>query len=101
MSTEPEDQYQLLDGTSMASPHAAGVVAGVAAGVVALVWSHFLSCTNTHIRNVLVEMLLANWTRTTVTRFTAMASFKPKRRKRRTTCYPPMAVKQEGLKTLV
>jgi hypothetical protein len=47
LSTEPEDQYQVMNGTSMASPHVVGVAA--------LVWSHFPSCTNTPIRNVLVE----------------------------------------------
>lgn len=37
--------YGLMSGTSMASPHVAGVAA--------LVWSHFPQCTNAQIRNVL------------------------------------------------
>ena len=39
--------YGLMSGTSMASPHVAGVAA--------LVWSHFPDCTNAQIRNALAD----------------------------------------------
>ena len=42
--------YETWDGTSMATPHVAGVAA--------LVWSHFPSCTNKQIRNVLLASAL-------------------------------------------
>ncbi len=45
-STIPENQYSLFTGTSMATPHAAGVAA--------LVWSNYPECTNKQIRNTLI-----------------------------------------------
>ena len=44
-STYPNSTYRLLDGTSMASPHVAGVAA--------LVWSHYESCSAAEIRQAL------------------------------------------------
>ena len=45
-STIPTDTYATWSGTSMATPHVAGVAA--------LVWSHHPECTNKQIRNVLL-----------------------------------------------
>ncbi|TKB47838.1 S8 family peptidase [Thalassotalea mangrovi] len=45
VSTYPGGYYATADGTSMASPHVAGVAA--------LVWSHFPQCNNFEIRNAL------------------------------------------------
>jgi len=45
LSTLPGNTYAAWDGTSMATPHVAGVAA--------LVWSHYPSCTNTEIRQAL------------------------------------------------
>ena len=47
MSTLPNGQYAAWSGTSMATPHVAGVAA--------LVWSHFPECNNNHIRNALIQ----------------------------------------------
>ena len=47
LSTLPNGQYAAWSGTSMATPHVAGVAA--------LVWSHFPECNNTHIRNALIQ----------------------------------------------
>lgn len=44
-STSPGDEYVIASGTSMASPHVAGVAA--------LVWSHFPQCSNFDIRTAL------------------------------------------------
>ena len=44
-STWPNNQYNSISGTSMATPHVAGVSA--------LVWSFFPQCSNTQIRNAL------------------------------------------------
>lgn len=46
-STYPTNTYATLSGTSMASPHTAGVAA--------LVWSFFPSCSNEEIRNALQD----------------------------------------------
>ena len=46
-STLPNNQYASYSGTSMATPHVAGVAA--------LVWSHFPDCTAWQIRNVLAK----------------------------------------------
>jgi serine protease len=46
-STVPNNEYKLFSGTSMATPHVAGVAA--------LVWSHFPQCTNHQIRGVLMK----------------------------------------------
>lgn len=46
LSTYPNNRYATLSGTSMATPHVAGVAAEV--------WSHFPNCTNNQIRNVLL-----------------------------------------------
>ncbi|TDM00245.1 MAG: peptidase S8 [Flavobacteriaceae bacterium] len=43
----PDDQYKLLQGTSMASP--------VVAGVAALVWSHFPNLTAAQVKQILLE----------------------------------------------
>lgn len=51
-STEPGNTYGFKSGTSMASPHVAGVAA--------LVWSHYPSCTNAQIRNTLAATALDN-----------------------------------------
>eukprot|EP00592_Proboscia_alata_P022117 CAMPEP_0194423034 /NCGR_PEP_ID=MMETSP0176-20130528/22356_1 /TAXON_ID=216777 /ORGANISM="Proboscia alata, Strain PI-D3" /LENGTH=737 /DNA_ID=CAMNT_0039232103 /DNA_START=53 /DNA_END=2266 /DNA_ORIENTATION=+ len=45
-STWIKGKYKSASGTSMAAPHVAGVAA--------LVWSHFPTCTNNQIRNVLI-----------------------------------------------
>jgi serine protease len=45
-STLPNDQYASWSGTSMATPHVAGVAA--------LVWSHFPNCSNMQIREALI-----------------------------------------------
>lgn len=50
LSTVPENQYSHFTGTSMATPHAAGVAA--------LVWSNFPECTHQQIRNTLVATAL-------------------------------------------
>ena len=47
LSTVPGNSYATYSGTSMASPHVAGVAA--------LVWSHFPDCTNAQIRNALAD----------------------------------------------
>lgn len=49
-STVPDNEYSLFTGTSMATPHAAGVAA--------LVWSNYPDCTNQQIRNTLVATAL-------------------------------------------
>jgi len=46
LSTYPGDFYQRKTGTSMSTPHVAGVAA--------LIWSRFPECTNLQIRNILV-----------------------------------------------
>jgi hypothetical protein len=46
-STLPNNQYAAWSGTSMATPHVAGVAA--------LVWSHFPDCTNKQIREALIK----------------------------------------------
>lgn len=46
-STVPGDNYATFSGTSMATPHVAGVAA--------LLWSHFPECTNNQIRNALLH----------------------------------------------
>ena len=46
-STIPGNQYASWSGTSMATPHVAGVAA--------LVWSYFPTCSNNQIRNVLIK----------------------------------------------
>ena len=46
-STIPNDGYASWSGTSMATPHVAGVAA--------LVWSYFPECSNNQIRNVLIK----------------------------------------------
>ena len=47
LSTYPNSGYKTLSGTSMATPHLAGVAAEV--------WAHFPNCTNNQIRNVLIQ----------------------------------------------
>ena len=47
LSTIPGDRYASFSGTSMATPHVAGVAA--------LLWSHFPDCTNNQIRNAMVS----------------------------------------------
>lgn len=49
-STLPNDGYASWSGTSMATPHVAGVAA--------LVWSHFPDCTNHQIRGALLKTAL-------------------------------------------
>uniref|UniRef100_A0A6U3P181 subtilisin n=1 Tax=Ditylum brightwellii TaxID=49249 RepID=A0A6U3P181_9STRA len=46
LSTLPDDEYAYWSGTSMATPHVAGVAA--------LVWSHFPDCSNKQIREALI-----------------------------------------------
>ncbi|KAL7543030.1 hypothetical protein ACHAXR_012487, partial [Thalassiosira sp. AJA248-18] len=46
-STVPNDNYAVFSGTSMATPHVAGVAA--------LLWSHFPECTNNQIRNAMIH----------------------------------------------
>jgi len=49
-STMPFNQYAMMNGTSMATPHVAGVAA--------LVWSHFPECNNFQIREILQQSAL-------------------------------------------
>ncbi|KAL7553429.1 hypothetical protein ACHAWF_017427, partial [Thalassiosira exigua] len=46
-STVPGDNFATFSGTSMATPHVAGVAA--------LLWSHFPDCTNNQIRNAILH----------------------------------------------
>ncbi len=52
--TVKSNNYQTLDGTSMAAPHVSGVAA--------LVWSYFPACTGSHIRKALTATAKANST---------------------------------------